>query len=688
VAEASHAIFLSYASQDAEAARRICEALRAAGIEVWFDQSALRGGDVWDQTIRKQIKTCVLFIPVISRHTHERDEGYFRLEWKLAVDRSHLMTTNKAFLLPVVVDDTREDDENVPDRFKDIHWTRLPGGETPPAFVERVRRLVSPEPHGPTTIASPAGPVSTASLPVGATLTRPKRALLAVVSVVILGVVAYFAVDKLSKRPSLLPSAPAAPARVAQAEFAPPPHSIAVLPFVNMSGDKEQDYFSDGLTEEILNSLARINELQVSARTSSFSFKGTNMDLGAIAHKLNVGSVLEGSVRRAGNTVRITAQLNNAVTGFHLWSQTYDRNLSDVLQLQTEIANAVASALKVTLLGDVAAKIELGGTRNPEAFDAYLRATNAFYGSQHETDQALIAKDHQTVIANYTEAIRLDPDYALAYADRSIALYDYASDPAFSLEPALRPDYLNRAQADARKAIALTPDLGEGHLALGLLLQKSLDFTGAIQEIELARRLAPGNARVLRDYAIFAVTMGKIEAGVASAERALALDPLSANNHFNLGMSLFAARRFDEALKVFKREKAMDPNDTDADVWLGFTYYWSGDLQSARTTCEVMQADNPGRSFCLAVTYNKLGRHAEAETMLGQYRTLTRDQAAVFYAMIYSDWGKNGRALDWLETGVRRQDPYLNWVRTWMFDPLRKEPRFQAVMRELKFPTE
>jgi hypothetical protein len=134
---------VSYASQDAEAAQRICAALRAAGLEVWFDQSALRGGDVWDQTIRKQIKSCVLFIPVISKHTHERDEGYFRLEWKLAVDRCQLMAADKAFLLPVVVDDTREDDERVPDRFRDVHWTRLPAGETPSGFVERVGRLVS-----------------------------------------------------------------------------------------------------------------------------------------------------------------------------------------------------------------------------------------------------------------------------------------------------------------------------------------------------------------------------------------------------------------------------------------------------------------------------------------------------------------------------------------------------------------
>src|SRR4029077_6283434 len=146
--------------------------------------------------------------------------------------------------------------------------------------------------------------------------------------------------------------------------FSPPPHSIAVLPFVNMSGDKEQDYFSDGLSEELLNDLSRINELQVAARTSSFSFKGKDTDIGTIARKLNVGAVLEGSVRRSTHSVRVTAQLNNAMTGFHMWSQTYDRELGDVLKLQADIAEAVASALKVTLLRDVATEMTVGGTRN------------------------------------------------------------------------------------------------------------------------------------------------------------------------------------------------------------------------------------------------------------------------------------------------------------------------------------
>src|SRR5215471_5901370 len=345
VLQSSHAVFLSYASQDAEAARRICEALRAAGIKVWFDQSELRGGDAWDQSIRKHIKTCVLFIPVISRDTHDRDEGYFRLEWKLAVDRCHLMAADRTFLLPGVVDDTRDDDERVPERFREVQWTRLPGGATPPAFVQRVQRLLAPQPS--TASRSAMGAMQSASAAtesVGASW-RSKAALAAVVALLAAAAV-YLLVARplVSKHPAAqqVTSTAAAPAAPVNAtSFAPPPHSIAVLPFVNMSGDKEQEYFSDGLSEELLNDLARINELQVAARTSAFSFKGKDADIGTIARKLNVGTVLEGSVRRSSNRIRVTAQLINAVTGFHLWSETYDRDLSDVLKLQTEIATAV-----------------------------------------------------------------------------------------------------------------------------------------------------------------------------------------------------------------------------------------------------------------------------------------------------------------------------------------------------------
>jgi TolB-like protein len=675
VIESTGAVFLSYASQDAEPAQRICEALRAAGIEVWFDQSALRGGDVWDQTIRKQIKSCLLFIPVISRHTHDRDEGYFRLEWKLAVDRSHLMTSNKAFLLPVVIDETRADDENVPDRFKDIHWTRLPAGETPVVFVERVRRLVAPEPSRPTTV-SPAAPVASVAPPVTERLTArspSKRVLQALAALAVIGALAYFAIDKFWVRMQPPPTPPAVSASAVPAAFSPPPHSIAVLPFVNMSGDKEQEYFSDGLTEEILNSLARINELQVAARTSAFSFKGKDVDIGTIARKLNVGAVLEGSVRRAGNTIRVTAQLNNALTGFHLWSQTYDRDLSNVLQLQTEIANAVANALKITLLGDVAAKIEVGGTRNPGAFDAYLRGSKSWNSTVPD------AKGYQAAIASFTEAIGLDSNYALALASRSMVLSEYTAE--FATGPAIREGF-DKALADARHALALAPELPEGQLALAYYFTfGSLDFKQAGDAYERAVTLAPGDARILRDYGSFAVWTGRTDAGLAAARHAVALDPVGARSHFNLGWALFYARLYRESLTAFSDTLALDPNSSDTYSYRGLAYYLLGDFNNARSSCE-----GKTRVVCLAVTYEKLGRHSDAQATLAKARAEAGDAEAYQYATIYAQWGDRGKALEWLETAMHLRDPGLILLKTDpLMDPLRKEPRFQAIERELKF---
>ena len=678
--ESSHAVFLSYASQDSEAAQRICQALRAAGVEVWFDQSALRGGDVWDQTIRRQIKSCVLFIPVISRHTHERDEGYFRLEWKLAVDRSHLMTADRAFLLPVVIDDTRESDERVPDRFKEIHWTRLPGGETPPGFVERVQRLVSPQPSsGSTSTASTPGPVSTAALAIGTRFSRPKAAVQAIVAVVVFGALAYFAVDRFSKHSVSPPTPLAAPAIATRAAFAPPPHSLAVLPFVNMSGDPKQEYFSDGLTEEILNSLARINELQVSARTSSFSFKGKDVDISTIAHKLNTASILEGSVRRSGHTVRITAQLNNAVTGFHIWSQTYDRELSDVLKLQTEIANAVANALKVTLLGDVAARIELGGTHNPAAFDAYLR------GSKVLNNSAPNAKLLQTALASFTEAIDLDPNYALAFGGRSLTLIDQTA--YFATGAEFREGF-HKAVADARHALALAPELPEGQMALAQFFEYgALDFTQANEAWERAMALAPGDARILREYGLFAALMGRPDAGLAAARRAVVLDPLGARSHFTLGLTLWSAHHYPESVTAFNDALALEPDTAETYAFRGLAYYTLGDFDRALSSCKA-KPDDMFIEWCVSVIYDKLGRHADAEAELAKMTARFGGAATYNYAQIYAQWGNRAKALEWLEKALQVGDPGLAFLRVDPFlDPLRNEPRFQAIERELKFPS-
>jgi TolB-like protein len=591
-----------------------------------------------------------------------------------------MMARDRAFIVPVCLDATPGAGTDVPESFHRVQWTRLPAGETSPAFAERVRRLLSPaQDHAPP--VHPAAPgVSDATLALRS-VRRPswsKRALW--VTVAVLGVLAYLVADKfwIARHGASPPTPPAAPASTASVAFTPPPHSIAVLPFVNMSGDKDQEYFSDGLTEEILNSLARIGELQVSARTSSFSFKGKDTDLATIAHKLNVGSVLEGSVRRSGQTIRVTAQLNNAVTGFHLWSQTYDRDLSNVLKLQAEIANAVANALKVTLLGDVVAKVEVGGTRNPLAFDAYLRGLRLTRVATNERE-AVPALDE------YAEAIRLDPNFALAYAARSLALWDFNYQWGSITARARKAE---KARVDAERAIALAPGLGLAHAALARsLLALALDYPHASEESERALALAPGDAIVLTEYSQQTAYMGRSNAAIDIARRGVALDPLNLLSYRALGDALYFARRYKEAIAAYQDGIAVDPAPAESYARRGLAYYALGSNQMAQSSCE-MKPDHWESWLCLAVTFDKLGQRRESDAQIKRMTEFTGDALAYQYAQIYAQRGDRDRALQWLDTALRLRDPGFRRLKTDpLMDPLRKEPRFQAIERELKFPS-
>jgi TolB-like protein/lipoprotein NlpI len=450
-----------------------------------------------------------------------------------------------------------------------------------------------------------------------------------------------------------------------------------VLPFINLSGGQEQDYFSDGLTEELLNSLAAINELQVAARTSAFSFKGNENDLASIARKLNVGSILEGSVRRSGRTIRVTAQLIDAVRGFQVWSKKFDRDLGDVLKLQTEIATAVAEALKVTLLSDLPGKIALGGTRNPAAFDAYLRGSKAYQSIQE-------GRDIPGAIAAYTEAIRLDPNYALAFAGRAFALTDYTAEVA--TRQAIREGF-EKAKADARRAIALAPELAEAHLALAFVSEQgNLDFAQAREEHERALALAPGNAEVLRESGRFSALMGQYDAAIPALRRAVVLDPLARSSHLALARALYLARRYKDAAAAFREVISLDPVFKTAYGEQGLAFYGLGDLQSARAACE-SQRDDWGSRYCLAVVYDKLGLQSDARAELMRTKEYWGEAAPYQYAEIYAQWGDHSRALAALETAMRLRDAGLVYVKTDpLLDPLRKEPRFQAIERALKFP--
>jgi TolB-like protein/tetratricopeptide (TPR) repeat protein len=658
------AVFLSYASQDTDVAQRICTALRGAGIEVWFDQSELRGGDAWDRKIREQIHDCRLFIPVISANSERRDEGYFRREWSLAVERTRDMAYKRAFLVPVVIDGTPERGASVPEKFHELQWTRLPNGETTPAFIERLQRLLSPEAPSART-ATPASTAPRTTHPPGrsAPSSRRFKAGAWVTGAVLAAALAYIAIDRLLisrhsplNAPPAVPStqmAPSAPATAAA--FNPPTHSLAVLPFVNMSGDPGQEYFSDGLTEELLNSLSRISELHVAARTSAFSFKGKDTDIGTIARKLNVGAVLEGSVRRSAHTVRVTTQLVDAVSGFHLWSQVYDRSL--------------------VLSSDAAPKIEIGGTHNAAALDEFLRGRKG----QHD---ATNADDWPPVVAAYDAAIRLDPNFALAFAARSAA----HSSSAGGASGAAFVEQSRLAEADARRAIELAPELADGHLALGYHFRLLLDFHQMSAESSQALALAPGNALVLEVTGNFASLMGQHDVAVSAARRAVELDPLNDEAYAALGDVLRFARHYREAIDAYAHALTLNPRDARSQVFTGLSQYSLGDFQGARASCETGRRW-PFSLVCIAVTDDKLGGHADAAAALEKLRSFRGEGAAYQYVGIYAQWGQTGKALEWLDTALRIRDVGLaNLKVDPLLDPLRNEPRFEAVMRELKFP--
>ena len=298
-------MFLSYASEDAGAAQRICDALRAAGLEVWFDQSELRGGDIWDQKIRREIRDCELFIPVISANTTSRREGYFRLEWDLADQRTHMMARDRAFIVPLCLDATSEAGADVPESFHRAQWTRLPAGSSMAELADRLSALLARDPSAARQSQS-----------------RPAAS------------------SQLARSGTDLPL------QVRQ-------KTIAVLPFQDLSEKKDQEYFADGIAEEILNLMSRVPALRVIARTSSFRFRGKSDDLGSIATQLGAGFVVEGSVRQSGSRVRVSARLIDTTDGVQRWSNSYERDISDVLTVQEEIAVNLVSALQVEVAPDV-----------------------------------------------------------------------------------------------------------------------------------------------------------------------------------------------------------------------------------------------------------------------------------------------------------------------------------------------
>ena len=649
MAEASHAVFLSYASQDADAAQRICEALRRAGIEVFIDQRELRGGDAWDQKIRREIHDCVLFIPIVSRHTQERLEGYFRHEWKLAIERTHHMAEQKAFLVPVVVDATEDKQALVPDGFRDVQWTCLPAGETPPEFVTRIQKLLSGE----------SGPLPMMTGRPAAGTSRRSSLLLPAVLAVGLAAAAYLLLEKPWTAKSLA--------------FAPPPHSVAVLPFVNMSGDKEQEYFADGLAEELLDLLAKTPGLHVIARTSSFSFRGKPEDIPAIAAKLRVANVLEGSVRKSGSHVRITTQLVRAVDGDHLWSETYDREMKDIFTVQDEIAAAVVEALKVRLL-PAQRVVNQHRTQSLDAYTAYL------LGNQLSASDS--TESNRQALAAYRRAVALDPGYAAAYSGLAVSEWRVA-DQTTAENAAYR-----RAAAAADKAIALAPTLPAGYWARGTLRYVySFDWDGARADFDKALALDANDVRTLVIYGHLQATLARLPEAIALTQRAIALDPLSVEAWDYLGFYLICGGQLAAARDPVARFKGITEKPTP--TYIGSDYLLellTGNAQAALQRAHY-SLDEGDALFATALSQHSLGHAAESQAALDALITTRADTWAYQIAEVYSWRGEGNSAIEWLERAYRQRDGGITRL---AIDPLLKslhdDRRFKALLRRLNLP--
>ena len=661
------AVFLSYASQDTAAAQRICEALRAAEIEVWFDQSELRGGDVWDQKIRRQIHDCSLFVPLISANTASRPEGYFRLEWDLADQRTHMMARDRAFIVPVCLDATPGAGTDVPESFHRVQWTHLPAGETPPAFVERVRRLLSPDPG--TTVSAATYPVAAALPNASPAQTRTRRSLwivrgLAALAILVGG--SWFALQHTGLRRHVDAGVDG------QSQPVVAEKSIAVLPFVDLSEKHDQEYFADGMAEEILDLLAKIPNLRVIGRTSSFQFKGKTGDLRTMAAALAVRYVVEGSVRRSGDHIRVTAQLVDAHSGTHRWSETYDRAFDDVLAVQSEIASTVARELQVaTAATDLTSTARL---HSAEAYTLYLRGRSAL----DRGDRVRLAQAQRY----FEEASALDPSWsrpaeALAWA--------HVMQVEFQFVPS--SEGWQEARHAAETALRIDPSSASAHAILGQLAAlQEFQWARAEREFATALRIDPNNIAGLILSANTSMAQGRLRQAIQRDDAALTLDPLNPEALESRALWSYFLGDLDGAARDIRSCLAVSPTYTYAHFALGQILLAAGDKESAlRETLK--EVPDGGRDLGLAAIYFVLGNKLESDAAMERQQRQYADLWPYSVAQAHASRNEKEQALKWLDRAYDARDSDLQFVRN---DPLlesiRQDPRYKAFLRKMNLP--
>ena len=445
--------------------------------------------------------------------------------------------------------------------------------------------------------------------------------------------------------------------------------SLVVLPFT--SADKEQEYFSDGLAEELIGTLSRNPKLRVISRSSAFSFKGKETDIKTIAQKLNVTHVLEGSVRKSGNQLRISAQLVEAASDSNVWSQTYDRQMDNIFAVQDEITSSVADALRATLQGEQNPKVK---ETNPEAYNAYLHGRYFFDRRSKE--------DLENAIGYFEQALRIDPNYARAWWGLSRV---HTTQAGAGHVPVV--EGYAKARKEAEKALELDPNLAEAHAAIGWVKTNyDWDWTGADAAFKRALELEPANADVVRTAAVLASTLGRFDEAITLSHRAIELDPLRVANHINLGINLNYVGRWQEAEEAHRKTLELNPQYPTAHYFLGRIYLAQSKEEEALPQMQ-KEPDPVWRGIGLALAYHAAGKKKEADAALADYIEKYQNDAAFQIAEIYAFRGETDKAFEWLERAYKQRDGGLSEMKG---DPLlrniEKDPRHRAFLQKMKLP--
>ena len=661
-ASGSPDVFLSYASQDAAVANTVVAVLESQGIRCWIAPRDVTPGEFYAGSIVHAIDAAKAIVLILSGNA--ASSPHVVREVERAASKRHPVITLRLDQAPLPAD---------LEYFLNMsQWLDASGGDTNRAMPKLVAavRIAIEKPAKPTT------PDNSAVTTVAATLRTRSRYRVAVaagslVAVSIAGLAAYRLWP--AGHQVAAPARPVAAGTPAAVTAAPaiPEKSVAVLPFVDMSEKKDQEYFSDGMSEELIDMLTKIPDLRVPARTSSFYFKGKQATIAEIARALGVAHVLEGSVRKSGKTLRVTAQLVRIDNGYHMWSQTYERNVQDIFKVQDEIASSVVEALKTQLLPAQQAE-RAHRTANTEAYNEYLLGRQ-FYNQRSDEGfrRALIA---------YRKAIALDPGYAAAYAGLAMSealLADSSGDAATA----------QQAAAHAESAVMLAPDLADCYAARGFVrYYRSWDWSGAEADFNKALALDPADSTVQVRYGGLLVALGRLNEAIAATKKATGLDPLSTLSWGRLGRYYIAARQFAAAHDAIRRALEIQPEFAAGHSALGTLLLLEGKAAEALETFRQVSTES-SRLSGIAIAEHTLGHSEESQRALDELIDKHSRDSAFLIAETNAWRGDKEQAFAWLERAYERHDSqFFNLKSEPRFASLLGDPRYHALLRKLNLP--